>query len=130
MPDTERDVLHKLKAIAYYRVCGVPKGSTLSQYIDTAKFLLCEKTNTLWKDPIWDSYTDEELLIEYFSYLHHYDEDFKTSFENIEGLSERYIQSAADYFDEQIALNEKELEKNMERETEEVISLDMDELGV
>lgn len=106
------DIFHKLKERAYYRVVE-PKDSTKEDLANTAKMFLCLKTNTLFKNPIWDLYTDEEILIEYFSHLFHKDETYRKVFEaSLEG-NEYYedLESFANWADQKILENEKELEE-------------------
>lgn len=65
-----KDVFHRLKYIAYCRSQLPPEevGTDYADFVDFAKHFLCVKTNRLFKDPIWETYTNEEILIEYFSY--------------------------------------------------------------
>ena len=87
-------------------------------FLQFAKFQLCESRKILLKDPIWDSYTKEEILIEYFAMVFSINEDFKKSFENF--LNEGYedslsIEEVYDWFDEQI---EKDNREKAEKEAE------------
>lgn len=64
------DGFTRLKYIAYCRSQMPPEevGSDYADFVAFAKHFLCSKTNRLFKDPIWDKYTDEEVIVEYFSY--------------------------------------------------------------
>lgn len=67
----------------------------LADLVRFAKFYLCFKTNTLGKDPIWDEYTDEDILVEYYGRLYFEDEDLRRSFEATLGIDDDAV--AADY---------------------------------
>ena len=57
-----------LKHIAYCRT-GLSKTTELTSEIllSFAKWQICKARRVLWNDPVWDSYTQEEILIEFFS---------------------------------------------------------------
>jgi len=78
----EPDLLKNIKNIAYTRAFGEPgKKLTLSGLVEVAKLFLCRETRTLWKDPIWESYSDEDVLVEYFCCrFSEEDEEFKDAF--------------------------------------------------
>lgn len=65
-----KDIFHRLKYIGYCRSHLPPEevGTDYNDFVDHAKAFLCSKTNRLFKDPIWDKYTAEEVLVEYFTY--------------------------------------------------------------
>ena len=58
-----------LKHIAYCRT-GIPntiKDYDLAILLDFAKWQICKTRNVLWNDPVWDNYTADEILIEFFA---------------------------------------------------------------
>lgn len=58
-----------LKGIKYigYRMGNLPQRYDIPALVRYAKFHLCHATGRLMKDPIWDLYTVEELLAEFFA---------------------------------------------------------------
>lgn len=72
-----------LKYIAYCTACLPPEsvGHGYEDVLRYARFQLCCKTNRLMKDPIWDKYTDEEILIEHYAHNFAVDPDAKINFE-------------------------------------------------
>lgn len=105
----ERD-LDKLKEIAYIRAFGkVGKDDDdfppmdWEELIDLFKSTLCYKKRILTKDPIWDSYTEEEIIIEYFETLFHENYKFADKFK----LEYFYKQTGVDFAD----WTDKELKK-------------------
>lgn len=73
----------RLKYIAYCRSQLPPDevGYDYSDFVEYAKQFLCAKTNKLFKDPIWNTYTDEEIIIEYFSHTFTNSEKVRIEFE-------------------------------------------------
>lgn len=80
-PKKKRDPLKRLKFMGYC-MSQLESGTiTLDDYIRYAKFFLCSKTRTLMKDPIWDSYTAEEILVEFFAHQFEINQKFLEEFE-------------------------------------------------
>lgn len=106
----------KLKYIAYCRAQLPPKeaGQTVHDVVQFAKFFLCTKTHRLMKDPVWKTYTKEEILVEYFSYLM-LDQEYKSKFEVDMGTTEGALESEVDDFltwtSKQDEKDKEELEK-------------------
>jgi hypothetical protein len=78
----EKDPFFALKYIAYHRT-GLPKDSEEidpETLISFAKWQICKVRNILWNDPIWDSYTEEEILIEFFAIKFDESEDLRKEF--------------------------------------------------
>jgi len=108
---SKRDPLLKLKYIGYCRTFFPPKGnSSLHELLRVAKQFLCNQTRTLWNDPIWDRYSDEEILVEYYAYQFSINEEFLGDFESQIGKENFVSDDLLDWFDEQIEENKKELE--------------------
>lgn len=113
-----------LLAIKFKGYCWsqTPPGdkTTITDLVSFAKFFLCKHSNRLWKDPIWDEYSDEEILIEYFAHLFAKDEKTRIDFENqINAGSEN---SAEDYewLDQQVKKNQEEMQKKLEEMPDKV----------
>lgn len=81
----------KLKYIAYCMSQLPPESvkTTFEDVVQFAKFQLCIKNNRLMKDPIWDQYTDEEILVE------HYAHNFSKSAEAKIEFEKEYMQGDA-----------------------------------
>jgi hypothetical protein len=77
-----KDPFFGLKYIAYCRT-GLPindEDIDEEALISYAKACICKARNKLWNDPIWDSYTQEEILVEYFT-IRFESEDARKEFE-------------------------------------------------
>ena len=125
---TQVDVLKNIKHIAYSRAKGLP-GSPLNLigFVNVAKSFLCRKTKTLWKDPIWESYTDEEILIEYFSWAFSENKDFEEEFLASIGLENLDVEEFADWAEEEIEKN-AELLKQQTQKLEDEVCLDREDM--
>lgn len=75
------DIMLRLKHIAYCRSQTPISGMGLKDFVNYAKFQLCLITKRLEKDPVWDTYTQEEILIEFFAHKFNVDKNFVTEFE-------------------------------------------------
>lgn len=51
--------------------------------VRNAKFQLCQISNRLMHDPIWETYTDEQILVEYYAHVFSKDKEEKEKFEAI-----------------------------------------------
>ncbi len=69
-----------LKNIAYLRSGLDSKSSEKQVILDFAKHKLCAARNKLFLDPIWDRYSPEDLLIEFFTLCFDENEEFKEEF--------------------------------------------------
>jgi len=79
---------------------------SICEFIDFAKFQLCAEYKIPRKSHIWDSYTDEEILIEYYALRFYNNADKAKDFED--KLSGDY-QSDLDWFDSEIQKNKESL---------------------
>ena len=83
--ENKNDPFFRLQYIGFCRsklgdktkILGVDDESML-QYI---KWQICKARNVLFNDPIWDRYTPEELMIEYFAISFDEDPELCESFE-------------------------------------------------
>lgn len=118
----KRDILLPLKFKGYCMSEGKhpeDEGMSLSDFARYAKFQLCEERKVLTKDPIWDTYTDEELIIEYFAILCSKDEGLKKEFEGI--FSGTLTESDYEWMERMAAQEEKAIDdmKDSEEENED-----------
>lgn len=85
------------------------------------KFYLCKTLGYLWKDPIWDDYTSEEILIEYFSHLYAKDDELRKSLEVVLDVgAEMYGEDVYDWLDRMIEENQAEMSKKLEEMPDKV----------
>lgn len=107
--DPLKNLKHKGYCRAFASVGDEPM--TYSQFLVYARTYLCNHAHVLFKDPIWDSYTEEELLIEYFSVLYKNDpikkEEFEKTISNKPGNYDDFLNFA----DEQIKKNKQDMEE-------------------
>ena len=121
------DRYDRLRHIGYCIAKLPPKDEDIEfeDFIQFAKFELCMNTQTLMKDPIWEEYTAEEILVEYYASLFHKNKDLADAFiRRMSGIEDDEYQSFADWADEQDAEDAKILEGE-----EDSISFNPQELG-
>lgn len=121
-----RDPYKVLKYVGY-RLSQLPNPYDRADLVRYAQFQLAAKTHRLMKDPIWDNYTEEELLMEFFAHQMNESEEFRKEFEVQMGAN---INGAVDDFDawadKQMAEEAKIRDKIM-GQTEDKISFSPDE---
>lgn len=114
------DRFRNLKFIGYCRAFLPPEESgpiSMEDFIGHCKFQLCLATQTLMKDPIWETYEDEDILAEYYAHVFTKDEKAKDEFlVSLKGADSDIY----DWFDEMIAKNQEELKQASEELPEEV----------
>lgn len=75
----------------------------------------------LWNDPLWDSYTDEELLIEYFSHVFASDEAARKNFEvEMDVGADIYGEDIYDWLDSKIKENQEEMTQKLDNLPEKI----------
>ena len=82
----KRDPLLRIKYIGYCLSHGnLEENQNLdfSEFVRWAKFQICSQRNLLMEDPIWERYTDEQILIEYYAILYSKDKESRLEFEAI-----------------------------------------------
>lgn len=126
---SNNDPLESLKHRGYFYSQGVPNSDTLTipQLTAVAKFYLCRIYKLPLRNPIWDTYTTEELLIEYYAHLFHNNKEFREEFEANSGLSKDYYEDFADFAEKEIEKSQKEREEKA-TELEEKISFNPNDL--
>lgn len=100
------DPYRNLKKLGYY-TSQLPDRYSKEDLIRYAKFQLARRAKRLLKDPIWDEYTEEELLIEFYSHQFEDNEKFKVEFEQELGKSADKIDDFAAWADKKIAEDAK-----------------------
>lgn len=116
---TKKDELFRLKFIGYCTAFLPPEGAKVeySNFLTYAKFQICQVRNILMNDPIWNNYSDEELLVEYFAITYANSTSEKEKFE---GLLAGEAPDLLDWFDNMIAKNKKDLENIKNAHEEEI----------
>lgn len=99
-----------------------------ADFVKYAKFHLCNHTKTLMKDPIWDTYTAEEIIAEYYAVLFSKSTEQKEKFENELLGNKASPDSFADWADSEIKQNGKDLDV-LDEELEDSISFNPATLG-
>lgn len=111
MTKKPNDPLFNLKYMGYCMANMPPEQDgvkpTLSDFVIYAKFYLSFKKNVLMEDEIWDKYTDEQIMVEYFANLFSENKEEREKFET--GFTGNDTE-LMDWFDKQIADNQKEVE--------------------
>lgn len=72
-----------LQYVGYFK-CGFDserKDLSFKDFVEIAKFHLAQEKGILLKDPIWDRYEDEEILVEYYGNLFYKSKEAKDKFE-------------------------------------------------
>lgn len=109
-PKPRIDILKRIKHIAYCLAFKPPLEDryTFADLLRHAKFRLSLEKKVLLNDPIWDQYTDEQILVEYYAIVFTNSSEEKTHFEASlsgmlpeEGSSSR--EAAIAWMDEMIA---------------------------
>ena len=76
------DPFFGLKYIAYCRARLHSEGAkSRESMVQFAKWQICKSRNLLFNDPIWESYTEEEIFIEFFTIRFDDDEEAVEEFE-------------------------------------------------
>lgn len=89
----------------------LPSGKIdFEDYVRYAKFYLCSKTKTLTKDPIWDQYTDVEIMVEFFAHQFESNKKLRDEFEVELGTHDSAIDSFASEADKMFKTWNKEKE--------------------
>lgn len=123
-PDSSRpvDPFFGLKYIAYCRT-GLPvnpEDVDEQALFNFAKWQICKVRNVLWNDPVWDSYTAQEVLAEYFAIKFDESSELRAEFER--GMS-GVKKSDLDWLEERAERHRKSQEAAAEDSTiKEVIA--------
>lgn len=77
----KKDVFFNLKFIAYCWSQMPPGSLDLKNFAKHCQFQLCHINKVLMKDPVWDKYTNEEIIAEYFAHRMQTEDNFLKEFE-------------------------------------------------
>jgi hypothetical protein len=125
------DQFYRLKFMGYCLSQLPPDGvqTTFSDYIEYAKFHLSMDKSVLMEDPIWDKYTDEMILIEFFANLFSKSKDKLQEFQaTLKGTTT--VDEFNDWADRMIEKNRIELEEKAKAlELEDSIHFSPESLG-
>lgn len=110
-----------------YRMSQLPDPFSMRDLITYAKFILASKSGRLLKDPIWDQYTVEELLMEFYAHQFHESKELRLTFEQGLSVSDSVVDDFAAWADKQIAEEGKIRDKVM-GEAEDKVSFSPDDV--
>jgi hypothetical protein len=100
---------------------------TWDDFVQYAKFSLCQITKRLMKDPIWDEYREEEILVEYYAHIYAVNKEERAKFEAIMQGADEDIH---DWLDSMIEKNQAETDaKIKEMGLEDSLSFTPNSLG-
>ena len=123
------DPLKKIKSIAYTKVVGPLDGNIdYDSFLRMAKSYLAIENKILFKDPIWDTYTEEELLVEYFSHIFMKFPDRRGEFEMEMNVGQSEYDSFLEFANKAIEENQKELQAR-DDELPDSVSFSPDVIG-
>lgn len=119
-PKKRADPYKKLKFMGYM-MSQLPNPYTRQDLLRYAKFQLAIKSHRLLLDPIWDLYTEEEILMEYFAHQMDESDQFRQQFESTLGDVFGVVDEFSAWADKQMAEEAKIRDKVM-GETEDSVS--------
>lgn len=96
-----------------YRTSQLPDPYSMKDLIKYAKFTLAQKSGRLLKDPIWDTYTVEELLMEFFAHQFYDSKELRMQFEESLNYADGTVDDFAAWADKQMAEEGKIRDKLM-----------------
>jgi hypothetical protein len=94
-----------------YSMAVLPDNPTsINDFVRFAKFQICKERGFLYFDPIWDKYTDEQVLVEYYGIIYDKDENRRNEF--LVTISRKNSEvDDIDWMDQEIEKNQKDVEK-------------------
>lgn len=105
-----KDPLFRIKYLGY-NMSQLPEGAKFQDFVRFCKFHLCVKSGRLMKDPIWESYTPEAIVVEFFAHRFVVDEDFRAQFEFAMEVGKSVVDDFNAWADKQIGQARKEREE-------------------
>lgn len=118
------DPIQALKKRAYARSFGgLDTSLTVDDLVIMARAYLSRETHTLYNNPIWDEYTKEEIIIEYFSYRFVREQDLRETFEKEHNVKDAEKEGIYDWLEEQAQSDgdaEPEFEESIDFDPREV----------
>lgn len=122
----KRDPYRNIKYLGY-RLSQLPDRYNLDDLVRYAKFSLSVKSGRLLKDPIWDEYTLEELLVEFFAHQFVDNKEFRIRFEQEIGDIDGTVDEFNKWADKQMA-EEAKLRAKVMGELEDRVTFDPDDV--
>jgi len=82
-PELEKDPTFRLKYIGFCQAVrpSLEEKVSISDFVNFAKFQMCAEYKIPMKADIWDKYTKEEILAEFFALKFHNDKEEAKAFE-------------------------------------------------
>ena len=94
---------------------------SMDDMVAFAKFFLCKRMSRLWKDAIWDSYTDEEILIEYYAHIFAENDEERRKLEvAIDAGVDLYGEDIFEWLDRKVRENQIEAKTKLEEMPEHI----------
>lgn len=105
---SDKDPFLVLKNIAFHmsQPPGKVEEPTLAGFIHFARFQICEARGILFYDKLWDDYSDEQILTEYYAIRFSKDDSFRKEFEERNGPT---VDDDIDWMFKQIEKNRAEI---------------------
>lgn len=121
----DKDIFYNLKKFAYNRVFLPEQNIDIEDFCNFCKMHLCNTYKVPYKSPLWESYSDEDIMIEYFALKFLKDEEFKKEFKaQLQGKIVHKDQMTedefADWADKMESENKRELDKLKETMVETI----------
>lgn len=110
-PKPKNDPFFRIKYLGYC-LARTPELMDYDDFVRFCKFQLAHRTNTLLKDPIWDKYTSEEIIVEFFAHKFESDRDARNDFEIMMEYGKNAVDEFSDWADKQMAKSKKEREEH------------------
>lgn len=120
----EQDIFKNIKYIGYCWSNLPVESYGMDEFLKFAQFQLCVKTHRLMKDPIWDTYTKEELLAEFYAHIFRENKEEREAFEASIGAKEDMY----DWLDRMVEQSQEENRKILEG-TEDSVEFTPETLG-
>jgi hypothetical protein len=114
-----------LKHVAYCWSQGALGDTSLRDYVKYCKFQLCVLNHRLMKDPVWDEYSEEEIIAEYLAHAFQKDPLFVKEFEI--GLAKGEVLDFNEWADLQMK-RDKESEEQKIQDQEDRVSFQPDDV--
>jgi len=119
---TAKDPLFRIKYLGY-NMSQLPPDFKFPDFVRFCKFQLCVATGRLMKDPIWNQYTPEAIMTEFFAHKFVKDEDFRSQFEFAMEFGKSLVDDFAAWADQEIEKSRKE-RGDLRRDTEDRVVFD------
>jgi hypothetical protein len=105
--DLEADPLRNLKNIAYRFVQSGDKltAHTKTDFVNFCRFQICIEKHMLFHDPVWESLSDEEIIVEYQALVFSKSQAELTAFEA--AIGGESVKSELDWLEDQVSKNQE-----------------------